>query len=62
MSGTKGMLHGEVCGVTRDLEKSPSLTQGSSTLMSAKGNLAKGTSSAKGGGKGKSKLSKAQKM
>jgi hypothetical protein len=49
MSGTKGMLHGEVESVTKSLEISPSKTQACSSLSSAHGNLEKGTAKAKGG-------------
>lgn len=65
MSG--GLTHGEVCSSTRNLEKSPSKSQGSSTLGSARGDLSHGRTMAKSGGhaagkKVKGKLSKAQKM
>jgi hypothetical protein len=57
MAGTKAMLHDQVCSVTRGLEKSPSKTQGSSTLASARGNLHPGKSK----GKAKSKAQHAGK-
>lgn len=62
-----GMSMDEVRNSTRGLEKSPSKSQGSSTLGSARGDLSHGRTMAKKGGhaagkKVKGKLGSAQKM